>query len=122
MSTRERIALGCCLAGFLLVVTSIVLEHVVLPRIPASSVWTREQAEARTAAAMKYHGQTFDRRVSDEELAETASAFHARQAEFESAVSAYDHWPRYCQFGGIAFALIGAIVYVSAKVAEDGGH
>lgn len=116
----NQIAILFSALGFALVVLAMCLQYVILPRVPADVTWSREEAEAYSEAAMDYHAKSFDDSISETELAETKSEFRAHREKLDAAIAQRNNLPKYVQYGGFAFVVFGAAVYVADKVwSED---
>ena len=116
----NQIAVICSGIGIALVVSSICLKYFILPEIPATATWSQEEAEAYTQAAMTYHAKSFDKRVDEAELAETAAEYESHRKGLDAAIAGRRNLPQYFQYSGIGFVLMGAIFYLVAQVrAED---
>ena len=115
----NQIAILCSAIGFAFVMLAMCLQYLILPRVPADVSWSREEAEAYSAAAMDYHAKSFDKSVSETELAETASEYRAHRDKLDAAIAHRTNLPKYVQYTGFGFVVIGAALYIADKVRSE---
>ena len=115
----DTLAVILCSLGALLVVIAIVLQNLIVPQLPVRSAWSREDAEALQEASMRFHQQSFDPKVSKEELAETDAEYRAHEARLEAARSGRVNLPKYFQYSGFVCIAAGAVSYVVGKAKSE---
>lgn len=115
----DLLAAVCLGVGAALVTFAICLQYLILPSRPASDIWSREEAEALVAASMDYHAKSFDRSISEEELAAAEADYKANEAKLNAAKSRRSSFPIWFKYSGFAFGLLGAVLYIASKVQAE---
>ena len=115
----DKLVYAFCGLGALLILSGICLQYFILPRLSVESAWSREDAEAHTAASMKYHNQSFDKRISQEELAATKAEYQELEDRLNAAKANRSNLPKYFQYGGYVCIGVGAASYVAQKAKSE---
>lgn len=114
-----QLAVVSCGLGAVLVLAGLCLQYLIVPQLPVESAWSREDAEAHTVASMRYHNQTFDPKISEDELAATAAEYKQMADRLQAAKTNRTNLPKYVQYAGYLCVVAGAVSYVAEKAKSE---
>ena len=117
----ERVVAICCSLGAILIVFAICLEYIILPKLPAESIWSDEDAQAWMAASKDYHNKSFSRTIPQEELDASAVAFRQENDKLQAAKSRQSTILRVVHYSGVFFIAVGAGVHLYQKSKSPDG-
>lgn len=83
--------------------------------VPQKSLWSRKQAVAYQEASGSFHADTFDTKLSPEELAQSEAEYEELRKELDRAVAAHKSTPFYLRVLGLFVAGVGVCLVLAEQ-------